>query len=209
MCNARSRSCVRRRGQSPGNDSSQRQSRTRSRTRFHAARGTAGRARRRTGRRCRRIAACRKSIPCASWSMRCAKVPQAVTGGPPQAQCCRLERRSAGRANRTRVSSLAQPMPMAKTRFRYAVKPIDSTLSLTIAFDLQVKRAGEAACSGPFIISSNHQSYLDPFILSSVLPWRDVPQHVLPWAPAKSSAKASCGRWRACCAWWSWIPTPT
>lgn len=38
-------------------------------------------------------------------------------------------------------------------------------------FDLHVTGLEKLPTKGPFIISSNHQSYLDPFVLGSVLPW--------------------------------------
>ncbi len=38
-------------------------------------------------------------------------------------------------------------------------------------FRLKVTGLEKLPCQGPFILSSNHQSYLDPLIMSSVLPW--------------------------------------
>jgi long-chain acyl-CoA synthetase len=38
-------------------------------------------------------------------------------------------------------------------------------------FDLQVTGLEKLPAQGPFIISPNHQSYLDPFVLACVLPW--------------------------------------
>jgi long-chain acyl-CoA synthetase len=37
---------------------------------------------------------------------------------------------------------------------------------------LRVKGLDKLPASGPFILCSNHQSYLDPIIMSSILPWR-------------------------------------
>jgi long-chain acyl-CoA synthetase len=38
-------------------------------------------------------------------------------------------------------------------------------------FDLEVTGLEKLPTRGPFIISPNHQSYLDPFVLACVLPW--------------------------------------
>jgi long-chain acyl-CoA synthetase len=38
-------------------------------------------------------------------------------------------------------------------------------------FELRVSGVGKLPPHGPFILSSNHQSYIDPFVMSSVLPW--------------------------------------
>ena len=39
-------------------------------------------------------------------------------------------------------------------------------------FRLRVEGLDKLPASGPFILSSNHQSYLDPVIMASVLPWK-------------------------------------
>lgn len=41
-----------------------------------------------------------------------------------------------------------------------------------VFFRLRVQGLRNLPAAGPFILSSNHQSYLDPVILASVLPWR-------------------------------------
>jgi long-chain acyl-CoA synthetase len=38
-------------------------------------------------------------------------------------------------------------------------------------FDLRISGLERLPASGPFILSPNHQSYLDPFIVACVLPW--------------------------------------
>jgi long-chain acyl-CoA synthetase len=65
--------------------------------------------------------------------------------------------------------ALLRPMPIMD-RFRYVV----SRLGQMIARDrcqLRVTGLENVPAHGPFIICSNHQSYLDPLILSGVLPW--------------------------------------
>lgn len=67
------------------------------------------------------------------------------------------------------VLALVQPRPIAAT-FWYGV----SRLAQLIAYDrfhLRVTGLEKLPASGPYIISSNHQSFLDPVILGSVLPW--------------------------------------
>lgn len=66
------------------------------------------------------------------------------------------------------VISLARPQPISNA-FWYMV----SRLTQVIAFDrfrLQVYGIEKLPKSGPYILCSNHQSYLDPLILSSILP---------------------------------------
>ncbi|MGA9040582.1 MAG: AMP-binding protein [Terriglobales bacterium] len=41
-----------------------------------------------------------------------------------------------------------------------------------LLFRLRVEDLEKLPAHGPFILSSNHQSYLDPLILASILPWR-------------------------------------
>jgi long-chain acyl-CoA synthetase len=66
--------------------------------------------------------------------------------------------------------ALLQPRPIADT-LRYVV----SRLAQMLARDrchLRVTGLEHVPVHGPFIICSNHQSYVDPLILSSVLPWQ-------------------------------------
>jgi long-chain acyl-CoA synthetase len=66
--------------------------------------------------------------------------------------------------------ALFRPHPIADT-FRYVV----SRLAQMIARDrchLRVSGLEHVPARGPFIICSNHQSYVDPLILSSVLTWQ-------------------------------------
>jgi long-chain acyl-CoA synthetase len=66
--------------------------------------------------------------------------------------------------------ALLRPRPIADT-FRYVV----SRLAQMIARDrchLRVTGLEHVPIHGPFIICSNHQSYVDPLILSSVLSWQ-------------------------------------
>jgi len=66
------------------------------------------------------------------------------------------------------VLSLAQPQPVSNA-FWYMV----SRLVQVIAFDrfhLRVRGIEKLPKTGAYILSSNHQSYLDPLILASILP---------------------------------------
>ncbi len=60
----------------------------------------------------------------------------------------------------------AQPISAA---FWYLVSRLIQVIALD-RFDLHVRGIGKLPKNGAFIISSNHQSYLDPLILASVLP---------------------------------------
>jgi long-chain acyl-CoA synthetase len=66
--------------------------------------------------------------------------------------------------------ALLRPQPITD-RLRY----VASRLAQMVARDrcnLRVTGLENVPARGPFIICSNHQSYLDPLILSSVLPWQ-------------------------------------
>jgi long-chain acyl-CoA synthetase len=67
------------------------------------------------------------------------------------------------------ILALVQPRPIAE-HFWYAA----SRLLQMIAYDrfhLQVSGLESLPTRGPYIICSNHQSFLDPVILGSILPW--------------------------------------
>jgi long-chain acyl-CoA synthetase len=66
------------------------------------------------------------------------------------------------------VISLAQPQPFSDA-FWYMASRLVQVIALD-RFDLRVRGVEKLPKSGPYIISSNHQSYLDPLILASVLP---------------------------------------
>jgi long-chain acyl-CoA synthetase len=66
------------------------------------------------------------------------------------------------------VISLVRPQRLS-TWFWYMVSRLAQVIALD-RFDLRVRGIGNLPKQGPYIISSNHQSYLDPLILSSVLP---------------------------------------
>ncbi len=56
-----------------------------------------------------------------------------------------------------------------RTNFWYLVSRLIQVISLDL-FDLKVTGIEKLPKSGPFLISSNHQSYLDPLIMTGVLP---------------------------------------
>src|SRR3984885_1429073 len=66
------------------------------------------------------------------------------------------------------VISLLRPQPVSAV-FWYLVSRLIQVIALD-RFDLHVRGLEKLPGSGPYIISSNHQSYLDPAILASVLP---------------------------------------
>jgi long-chain acyl-CoA synthetase len=66
------------------------------------------------------------------------------------------------------VISLARPQPLSNA-FWYMVSRLIQVIALD-RFDLRLRGIENLPRSGPYIISSNHQSYLDPLILASVLP---------------------------------------
>jgi long-chain acyl-CoA synthetase len=68
----------------------------------------------------------------------------------------------------TDVISLLRPQPISDT-FWYLVSRLIQVVALD-KFDLRVRGVEKLPKSGGYIISSNHQSYLDPPILASVLP---------------------------------------
>lgn len=68
------------------------------------------------------------------------------------------------------VLALTQPRPIAE-RFWFAASRI-AGLFFRVAFRLQVQGLEKLPAKGPFILSSNHQSYIDPVALISILPWR-------------------------------------
>ena len=70
--------------------------------------------------------------------------------------------------DRTEVLCLVRPQRIS-TAFWYMVSRLIQVIALD-RFDLHVSGIEKLPRSGPYIISSNHQSYLDPLILASVLP---------------------------------------
>ena len=68
----------------------------------------------------------------------------------------------------TVVMALVRPQPISAT-FWYLISRLIQVIALD-RFDLHVTGIEKLPASGPYIISSNHQSYLDPLILAGVLP---------------------------------------
>ncbi len=66
------------------------------------------------------------------------------------------------------VISLARPQPISEA-FWYMVSRLIQVIALD-RFNLHVRGVEKLPRSGAYILSSNHQSYLDPLILASVLP---------------------------------------
>jgi long-chain acyl-CoA synthetase len=68
----------------------------------------------------------------------------------------------------TEVLSLARPQPISAA-FWYMISRLIQVVALD-RFDLHVTGMEKLPKDGAFIISSNHQSYIDPLILASILP---------------------------------------
>ena len=68
----------------------------------------------------------------------------------------------------TEVISLAKPQPVSNA-FWYMVSRLIQVIS-SDRLDLQVSGLEKLPKSGPYILSSNHQSYIDPLIMVSILP---------------------------------------
>jgi long-chain acyl-CoA synthetase len=66
------------------------------------------------------------------------------------------------------VLALGKPQPFIET-FWFLVSRLVQIISLDL-FRLRVSGLEDLPASGPFIISSNHQSYIDPVVMSGVLP---------------------------------------
>ena len=66
------------------------------------------------------------------------------------------------------VIALVRPQSISAT-FWYLISRLIQVIALD-RFDLHVTGIEKLPTSGPYIISSNHQSYLDPLILAAVLP---------------------------------------
>ena len=68
------------------------------------------------------------------------------------------------------VLALAEPGRLAEHFLYAAFQPIQ--ILAYDQFHLRVSGLEKLPAQGPYIISSNHQSYLDPVVLGAVLPWR-------------------------------------
>jgi 1-acyl-sn-glycerol-3-phosphate acyltransferase len=66
-------------------------------------------------------------------------------------------------------------------------------------FHLKTRGLENLPEKGPYLLCSNHQSYVDPLVMAGALPWRCFATP-LRSARATFSARASCGVWRAGCA---------
>jgi len=67
------------------------------------------------------------------------------------------------------VMALAQPRPLS-AHFLFVISRLIQLFSLD-RFELRVTGLEKLPPQGPFILSSNHQSYVDPFVLTCLLPW--------------------------------------
>lgn len=67
------------------------------------------------------------------------------------------------------ILKLAKPQPIAET-FWFRVSRVAQMISYD-SFKLKVTGLEKIPAKGPFILSSNHQSFLDPVVLGSLMPW--------------------------------------
>ena len=67
------------------------------------------------------------------------------------------------------VAALARPRPFSES-FWFVVFRLAQVVARDL-FRLRVQGLENLPRTGPFILSSNHQSYIDPFVLASVFPW--------------------------------------
>jgi long-chain acyl-CoA synthetase len=68
------------------------------------------------------------------------------------------------------ILALAKPKPFAEV-FWFTVSRLAQMIAYD-RFDLKVTGLEKLPAQGPYILSSNHQSFLDPVILGSLMPWR-------------------------------------
>ena len=91
-------------------------------------------------------------------------------GGPPQAEFAGWKAILEEGPADPQFRALLQPQPFKET-FWYAVSRLVQIIARD-RFHLRVSGLEKLPIHGPFIICSNHQSFLDPIILASVLPWQ-------------------------------------
>ncbi|HSY65705.1 MAG TPA: AMP-binding protein [Terriglobales bacterium] len=90
-------------------------------------------------------------------------------GGPPSTQAAGWKTILQEEPTEPESRALFQPAPF-KERFWYIVSRLIQIIAMD-RFRLRVSGLEKLPSRGPYIICSNHQSYLDPIVLGSVLPW--------------------------------------
>src|ERR1017187_3828003 len=98
-------------------------------------------------------------IRCATWSTPCYRARPAFAG---------WKAILAEEPDASDVLPLVRRQPISAA-FWYVVSRLIQVIALD-RFHLHVRGLEKLPRSGPYIISSNHQSYLDPLILAGVLP---------------------------------------
>ena len=91
-------------------------------------------------------------------------------GGPPLAQVAGWKTILQEDPAEPESHALFRPSPFKET-FWYVVSRLIQIVAID-RFRLRVSCLEKLPSYGPFIICSNHQSYIDPIILGSVLPWQ-------------------------------------
>jgi len=90
--------------------------------------------------------------------------------GPPRAQFTGWKAVLQEEPTDPEFRALLQPQPFKET-FWYFVSRLGQIIARD-RFHLRVTGLEKLPVHGPFIICSNHQSFLDPIILGSILPWQ-------------------------------------
>ncbi|MGA8491190.1 MAG: AMP-binding protein [Terriglobales bacterium] len=90
--------------------------------------------------------------------------------GPPRAQFAGWKAVLQDETEDPEVRSLLQPQPF-KEMFWYLASRLVQ-IAARDRFHLRVDGLEKLPAHGPFLICSNHQSFIDPIVLGSVLPWR-------------------------------------
>jgi len=91
-------------------------------------------------------------------------------GGPPLTQVAGWETILQEEPVEPQTRALFRSAPFKET-FWYAVSRLIQIIAID-RFRLRVSGLEKLPSYGPFIICSNHQSYIDPIVLGSVLPWQ-------------------------------------
>src|SRR6202035_4870151 len=68
------------------------------------------------------------------------------------------------------ILALSKPQPVTDTAL-YLSSRLLQMIALD-GFNLHVEGIEKLPGNGPYILCSNHQSYIDPMVMASVLPWR-------------------------------------
>ena len=111
-----------------------------------------------------------KSTPCATWWMRSAKVRRRERQFPPRGSSRRAGNRFCRKSPPTRKYWPWRGTTESDEAFLYALFQL-AQIFASDRFHMRVSGLEKLPATGSYIISSNHQSFLDPILMASVLPW--------------------------------------